>query len=313
MNFELTLLGTNAALPIPGRAPSGQSLLVHHRPYLIDCGEGTQLRLIECGVRHRRIRQIFISHLHGDHVFGLIGLLTSWQLSDRRDPVDLFAPQPLEAMLRVQLEASQTKLGYVLSFHQVDPTRHYRLFEDRRVEVFSLPLDHRIPTTGYLFREKARPDNIRPEKIREYQIPVEAIPAIKAGAGFTLPGGRRITHEELTVPAPPPRSFAYCSDTRFREALIPLLQNVDLLYHEATFLEEQADLAEKTGHSTARQAARLARAAGVGRLVLGHFSSRYGDVEQFAREARRVFPKSIAGKEGMRIEVPFEGRELDEG
>lgn len=310
MKFELTLLGTNAALPTPGRAPSGQSLLVHHRPYLIDCGEGTQLRLIECGVRHRRIRQIFISHLHGDHVFGLIGLLTSWQLSDRRDPVDVFAPQPLEAMIRVQLEASQTQLGYPLSFHQVDSKRHYRLFEDRHVEVFSLPLDHRVPTTGYLFREKDRPNNIRPEKIEEYRIPVEKISAIKAGADFALPDGRRISHEELTVPAPPPRSFAYCSDTRFREALVPLLRKVDLLYHEATFLEEQADLADRTGHSTARQAAALAQAAEVGTLVLGHFSSRYGDVEQFAREARRLFPNSIAGKEGMRIEVPFEGRGL---
>ncbi len=311
MNFELTLLGTNAALPIPGRSPSAHTLVINHQPYLIDCGEGTQLRLLEHGVRHRRIRQIFISHLHGDHVFGLIGLLTSWQLGDRREPLDLFSPQPLEPMIRVQLEASQTTLGYPLAFHLVDAARHARIFEDRRTEVFSLPLDHRIPTTGYLFREKERPDNILPEKIREYEIPVGAIPAIKAGESFITADGRRIPHEELTTPAPAPRSFAYCSDTRFREALIPLLRGVDLLYHEATFLEEQAGLAEKTGHTTARQAAELAHRAGVGKLVLGHFSARYQDVEPFAEEARRVFANSVAGREGMRIAVPFEGREQE--
>jgi len=310
MNFELTLLGTNAAMPIPGRAPSAQTLSIRRQPYLIDCGEGTQLRLLECGVRHRRIRQIFISHLHGDHVFGLIGLLTTWQLGDRRKSLDIFAPPSLEEMIRVQLEASHTVLGYPVAFHEVATGRHERIFEDKRVEVFSLPLDHRIPTAGYLFREKPRPDNILPEQIRKYEIPVDLIPAIKAGADYTTTDGRRIAHAVLTKPAPPPRSYAYCSDTRYQPGLIPLLKGVDLLYHEATFLDEHAALADKTGHSTARQAAVLAQEAGVGQLVLGHFSARYSEVEAFAEEARRIFPNCIAGREGLRIEVPYEGRKI---
>jgi ribonuclease Z len=312
MNFELTILGTNAALPIVGRSPSAQVLQIHHHHFLIDCGEGTQLRMLETGVRHNRIIQIFISHLHGDHVFGLIGLLTTWHLSNREAPVDIFAPEGLEEMIGVQLESGHTKLKYPLEFHPIDTKRHALLFENEVAQVFSLPLDHRVPTSGFLFREKQRSDNIIPEKIETYQIPVEQISAIKDGADYILPDGRRIPHQELTVPAPPPRSFAYCADTRYRKELIPLVKGVDLLYHEATFLDDNKDRAHRTYHATARQAATLAKKAGVGQLVLGHFSSRYEKIAPFAEEARKVFPNAIAAEDGTRIEIPAPERGLRE-
>ena len=306
MTFELTLLGTNAAVPVPGRSPSAQVLQVGSHYYLIDCGEGSQLRMLECGIPHHRIQQIFISHLHGDHVFGLVGLMTTWHLAGRREALDVFAPERLEEIIAVQLAYTHIRLNYPVTYHQVETTRHYPLFEDEAVRVFTLPLDHRVPTSGFLFRERARPANMRPEKIGEYGIPFGQIPAIKAGGDFVLPDGRRIPHEELTVPAPPPRSFAYCSDTRYREALVPLIKGVDLLYHEATFLEDNAHLAAETTHSTALQAGRLAAKAEVGQLVLGHFSARYLDVERFAEEAGRAFGRVLAGRDGARISVPLQ-------
>jgi len=312
MTFELTLLGTNAALPTVGRSPSAQVLQIQHHYYLIDCGEGTQVRLLEYKVRHSRIRQVFISHLHGDHFFGLIGLLTSWQLSGRRAALDIYSPEGLERMIRIQLEAGAGRLSYPLCFHVLDTEQHALIFEDQLTEVYSLPLQHRIPTTGFLFREKPRPANIRPEKIEEYDIPVSKIPEIKAGADLVLPDGRRVPHQELTRPAPPPRAYAYCSDTRYTESLVPLLEGVNLLYHESTFREDNRERAEKTFHSTAKQAATLAKQAGVEKLVLGHFSSRYKKVEPFAEEAREIFSNTVAGKEGMRIEVPTPERKIED-
>ncbi len=305
MVFELTILGTNAALPVIGRSPSAQVLQVQHRRFLIDCGEGTQLRLLEAGISHARLDQIFISHLHGDHVFGLIGLLSSWQLGGRRRPLDIFAPEGLQAMLDVQLQATQTTLQYPLRIHLVDPSANTCIYSNKMLEVWSLPLRHRIPTMGFLFREKKRPDNILSEKVEAFGIPYQDIPAIKAGGDWRTPDGRLIPHDELTVPAPPPRSFAYCSDTAYEPSLIPLVRGVDLLYHEATFCEAHRDLAELTLHSTARQAAMIAREASVGKLILGHFSSRYQDVKVFAEEARPIFQVTVAGYDGMRVEVPF--------
>lgn len=270
------------------------------------------MRLLECKVRHSRIRQVFISHLHGDHFFGLIGLLTSWQLGGRREALDVYSPKGLEHMIRVQLEAGAGRLSYPLCFHVVDTKQHALIFEDQLTEVYSLPLQHRIPTTGFLFREKPRPANIRPEKIEEYDIPVSKIPEIKEGADLVLPDGRRVPHRELTRPAPPPRAYAYCSDTRYTESLVPLFEGVNLLYHESTFREDNRERAEKTFHSTAKQAATLAKQAGVEKLVLGHFSSRYKRVEPFAEETREIFSNTVAGKEGMRIEVPTPERKIED-
>lgn len=308
MVFELTILGTNAALPVVGRFPSAQVLQVQHRQFLIDCGEGTQLRLLENGISHARIDQIFISHLHGDHVFGLVGLLSSWQLGGRRRSLDIFSPAGLREVIDVQLQASETALQFPVHYHIIDTTAYRQIYSGKIVEVWSLPLRHRIPTAGFLFREKQRPANILTEKIREYGIPYQDIPAIKNGGDWVTPDGRVIPHGELTVPAPPPRSFAYCSDTAYEPALVPLIRGVDLLYHEATFCSEYEALAGLTLHATARQAATIARDAGAGKLMLGHFSARYADVEVFAGEAREIFPAAIAARDGMRVEVPFQGR-----
>lgn len=307
MRFELTVLGSNSALPAYGRFPTAQVLAVRERCYLIDCGEGAQMRMAEFGIRQGRIGQVFISHLHGDHIFGLIGWLASLALCSREEPLDIFAPAGLEEIIRVQLKYTGG-LPFPLAFHTIGPGRHALIFEDSAVSVYSLPLAHRIPASGFLFRERERPRNIRPECIDTFRIPYQAIPEIKAGADYRMEDGRVIPNAELTLGPPPPRSYAYCSDTAYHEALIPLVRGVDLLYHESTFCDEQAAHAAETGHSTARQAATIALKAGVGRLILGHYSSRYKNLEPFLEEARSVFPATELGLDGARFEVEPEHR-----
>ncbi|MCB0553216.1 MAG: ribonuclease Z [Phaeodactylibacter sp.] len=307
MRFELTLLGTNSALPAYGRFPTAQVLNIQEKLYLIDCGEGAQIRMGQFGLRQAKISQAFISHLHGDHIYGLIGWLTSLALINRQEPLDIFAPEGLEEIIRVQLKYTGG-LPYSLSFYTIDPSRHSLIFEDKRVAIFSLPLAHRIPATGFLFREKEKARNIRPDCIEAYQIPFQAIPGIKAGNDYQLEDGRLIPNADLTLDPPKPRTYAFCSDTAYHEPLIPLIQGVDLLYHESTFCDDLVDIAAETGHSTARQAATIALKAGVARLVLGHYSSRYPSLEPFLLEARSVFPNTELGVDGASFEVPLQGR-----
>ncbi|MFN7115280.1 MAG: ribonuclease Z [Saprospiraceae bacterium] len=306
MRFELTLLGTGAALPMPGRFTSAQVLNVNDRLYLIDCGEGTQMRLTEFQIRRSKIGQIFISHLHGDHFYGLMGLLTSFALNDRTQPLDIFSPPGLEEIIRVMLHYQGSGLSpYPIHFHIVDTAQYQLIFEDNQVEVYSIPLQHRIPTSGYLFREKPRLRNILPEKIKEYNIPFPAIKKIKEGADFLLPDGRVIANVELTAAPVNPRAYAYCSDTMYAPEIIPYIKGVDLLYHEATFLHEDANIALENSHSTTLQAATIAREAQAIQLVIGHFSSRYKDASLFVQEARTIFPATVGGEDGMVLEVPF--------
>ena len=304
MRFELILLGTNSALPAFGRFPSAQVLNVQENHYLIDCGEGAQIRMDEFRVRRYKIKQIFISHLHGDHIYGLIGFLSSLSLSDRTAPMDIFAPLGLEEIIRVQLKYAGG-LSFPLRFHTTDTEQHRLIFENASIEVYSLPLVHRAPASGFLFKEKERPRSMKAEKIEAYHIPYSDIPAIKNGAGYKLPDGQFIFNEELTWPPPAPRSYAYCSDTAYQEALVPLIQGVDLLYHESTFCEDKREQAALTGHSTAHQAATIAKMAGAGQLALGHYSSRYQNLEPFLKEARAVFPNTELGLDGKVFEVPL--------
>lgn len=296
--FEVQLLGTNSALPAFGRHPTAQVLSTDSQKYLIDCGEGTQMQFQRYGIRPSRMHQVFISHLHGDHFYGLIGLLTTLGLLGRTKPLDIFAPAGLEEIIQVQTRYAGGEPPFKLQFHTLDTEKHQLIFENHQLTVHSIPLDHRVPTCGFLFREKRKERKMIGETIAQYDIPYSAIPAIKKGEDFIDAAGQRIANDLLTEAPNPSYSYAYCSDTRYKEDIIPIIEGVDILYHESTF---QTDLIAKTGptgHSTAAQAAEIAKRAKVGRLILGHYSSRYEDIEGFAEEARAIFPQVVAGVEG---------------
>ena len=294
----MTILGSSSALPTSERFPTAQLLNANERFFLLDCGEGTQMQLRKFRIRLGKINHILISHLHGDHTFGLFGLLSSFSLLGRDEPLHIYGPDLLEEMLLDHLKFFQSDLGYDLVFHRIQCRRSALIHEDKNIEIWSLPLIHRIPTCGFLFREKPRERNILKEKIAQYQIPIKQIVEIKKGADLVLPDGSQIANDELTLPPGRPRSYAYCSDTRPNEAIIPLIKEVDILYHETTFLQEDAKLAHETFHSTTLQAAEMARSAGAGKLLIGHFSSRYKHISEFETEARRIFPGAVAVNEG---------------
>ena len=306
MQFDLTILGSNSAIPAHGRFPTAQVLNVSHQLYLIDCGEGVQWRLQECEVKKSKINQIFISHLHGDHIFGLIGLLNSFSLSNRVKPITVYSPKGLEEIIRIQLKYTQTKLSFPLTFVDLNTESNEIIFEDKLVEVSTIPMKHRIPTCGFLFKEKPHPLNIIASKIEEFKIPVEKIREIKNGADLQLLNGKLIPNQELTLPPKKPRSYAFCSDTVYSESIVPIIKNVDLLYHEATFLHEMKDLAKETMHSTAKQAAIIAQKANVGQLIIGHYSSRYIDLQPLLDEALAIFSNTSLGIEGATFSVAFE-------
>jgi ribonuclease Z len=288
-----------------GRHPSAQVVNIHEHHYLIDCGEGTQMQMTRYGIKRNKINQIFISHLHGDHVYGLVGLLTSYNLMGRKEKLEIFSPPGLETVMHATLEMSTTEINYPLVFHELDYKNQRKIFETDFLKVYSFPLIHRIPTCGFFFQEKPFPLNIRPEKIGAYQIPFSVIPDIKGGEDFLTKDGTIVPNKELTYPPTPPRSYAYCSDTIYTKSILPYIKGVDLLYHEATFLHDLVDHTDLTKHSTARQAAMIAQEANVDRLMLGHFSSRYPDLQPLLQEAKEVFPDSLLAIEGLKIDIPL--------
>jgi len=302
MNFELRILGSNAATPAHGRHLSAQVLTIGAESFLIDCGEGTQFQMLKFHVKRHKINRIFISHLHGDHIFGLIGLLMSYDLNGRTAPLHIYSPAGLQPMIDIQFN-EQPK--FPLHFHITDPTMSTLLFENNRVEVSSIPLVHRAPCHGFLFTEKPHQANMIKEKIEAYNIPYQAIPAIKNGGDYTLKDGTVISNEELTKAPARSRKFAYCSDTMYSEAIIPIIKGVDILYHEATFMQDLLPQAQKTMHSTAHQAASIAKQAEVKQLILGHFSSRYDDLTPLLEEAKAIFEKTTLAQEGKLIAVPL--------
>ncbi len=299
MSFSVTVIGSNSAIPAHGRHPSAQVVTINDKVYLIDCGEGTQMRLNEFGVKWMRVNQIFISHLHGDHFFGLIGVVSTCHLMRRNRPLDIYSPPGLESIIRDQLIAGQTELMYELRFHELNPEQSERIYENEDITVDTVVLNHRIPCLGFIFREKQRQRKIIREKLAEYQIPVEFIPDIKAGKDILDEGtGKRILNSEITTDPPRPRSYAYCCDTAYFPNIVPYIQGVDLLYHDCTFAEDSEQRAADTFHSTTIHAARIAQQAGVARLMIGHFSSKYDDLQVLLREAQSVFPLSILAIEG---------------
>lgn len=272
--------------------PSMQVVECRGKLFMVDCGEGAQLQVRRASLSFGKIGHVFISHLHGDHCFGLMGLISSIGLLGRTASLHVFAPGELQPMLNAQMDFFCHDLGYEVEFHPVDTTRQAVIYEDRSLTVETIPLEHRVPCCGYLFREKPSLPHIRRDMIDLYGVPTSQINNIKAGQGFTCADGTVIPHERLVTPADPPRSYAYCSDTRYMPVLAERLQGVSTIYHEATYAADNMAMAEKYFHSTAAQAAMVARDAKAGKLLLGHFSSRYNDENVLLQEAREVFPES---------------------
>lgn len=298
MKFEVLILGSNSALPAHGRHPSAQ--LVNHNEslYLVDCGEGTQMQMSLYKVRRSKIDVVFISHLHGDHIFGLPGLLTSYILNGRKNPLKVIGPVGLHRFLDVTLNLEVTKLPYNLEIQEIDGISYDKVYEDHYLEVYSLPLNHRVPTAGYKFVEKIKERHIIPEMIKKYEIPFENLSDVKKGLDTISKDGKIILNDWITKDPDPSYSFAYCSDTAYCPELVPLVHEVDLLYHEATFMEVHSEQAAKRFHSTTKEAAQIALDAQVKKLLIGHFSSRYVELESMIEECRAVFTNSFLAEEG---------------
>lgn len=303
MKFEVLILGSNSALPAHGRHPSAQ--LVNHNEslYLVDCGEGTQMQMSLYKVRRSKIDVVFISHLHGDHIFGLPGLLTSYILNGRIDPLKVIGPIGLQRFLDVTLNLGVTQLPYSLDIQEIDGVSYEKIFEDNHIEVYSLPLNHRIPTAGFKFIEKIKERHIIPDMINKFEIPYESFTDVKQGLDMISKDGNIILNEWITSDPDPSYSFAYCSDTAFFPELVPLVHGVDLLYHEATFMDVHKEQAAKRFHSTTKEAAQIASDAQVHKLIIGHFSSRYVELESMIEECRSVFTNSFLAEEGKIFKI----------
>ncbi len=302
MTFTLTILGSNSAAPAYNRHPTSQLLHIQQEYFLIDCGEATQMQLNRYKIRFTKINHIFISHLHGDHYLGLVGLLSTMHLNKRTDDLFLYGPGGLVDILSLQFKYSDTRLNYRIRFRELSQQREV-IYQNDNTIVETIPLNHRIQCTGFLFREKPKKRRINKEVLPD-NLSLQQIMSLKKGEDiYNRQGELMYKNEDLTLPPKKSRSYAYCSDTKYHECLIPQLQRVDLLYHESTFLEKEAERAAETFHSTAAQAASIAHQAGVQKLLLGHFSSRYKDLSPFLDEARQHFPQSYLAIEGEEFTI----------
>ena len=301
--FEIHILGCGSALPTTRHNASSQVIRIGNKQFMIDCGEGTQLQLRRNHIHFSFINHIFISHLHGDHSFGLIGLISTFGLLGRTAPLHIYADAMLEKVMKPQLDFYCKDIKYPLFFHSIDASKHSVIYEDNTITVETLPLNHRMPCCGFLFREKPKRRHLIGDVANFYNIPIYQRQSIKDGADYTTPDGTVIPNSKLTREADPSRSYAYCSDTRPCPQICGYLKDVDLLYHEATFAESEKERAKVTHHSTAKEAAEIALTAGVKRLLLGHYSSRYDDEKQLQSEAREIFTATECANEGMVIKI----------
>lgn len=287
--MKLTILGCHSATPRENAHTTSQLLEVQGHLFLIDCGEGTQMQLRKAQVKFARIKHIFISHLHGDHFYGLVGLISTFRLLGRTAPLHIYGPKGIKEIIVLQLKLANSWTDYELYFHELEAVGSQLIFENEKLSVLTIPLNHRIYTNGFLFQEKAGLRQLNREALAQYEIPVCDFEKIKAGSDYALADGTVISNSELSRSPKPVHSYAFCSDTAYHESIIPLVKGVEVLYHEATFLQKHADLAAKTKHSTAQQAAKIAQQAGVRQLILGHFSSRYKNHDLFLTEAQKIF------------------------
>jgi ribonuclease Z len=298
MIFEVSILGSSSATPIYQRHPTAQVLNIHERFFLVDCGEGTLIQLNRYKIKFHRINHIFISHLHGDHYLGVLGLLSTMHLQGRTIPMHLYCPPPLKEIIEIQLKYSETVLRFPIIYHLTDNKKSEVIFDDEDLEISTIILNHRIPCTGFLFKEKKRNRKLVKEQLQRYNVPVSVYQQLKNGQDYITEEGKVIANSILTVEPRKPRSYAFCSDTSYTETILPFVKEVDLLYHEATFLSDKEERAKETFHSTAAQAATIAKKANVARLIIGHFSARYKNLYPLLDEAKEVFPDTTLAMEG---------------
>ncbi|MFD0941195.1 ribonuclease Z [Pedobacter boryungensis] len=303
MKFEVTILGSSSATPVYNRNPTAQLLNCNEKFYLIDCGEGTQQQLIKFGIKASKIDYIFISHLHGDHYFGLIGLLSSMHLNGRIKPMYIFAPKAIQEILELQFKHSDTTLKYELVYFVIDPTQPAVIFQNNDVTVETIVLNHRIPCTGFKFTEKKRLRKLLVEKLEKDNVPLELYPLLKRGVDLDLPNGQVLKNIDYTTDSAQPKSYAYCSDTLMDERYFDSIKNCDTLYHEATFLHEMLERANETHHTTALQAAEVAKIVNAKKLLIGHFSSRYKSLNELLEEAKTVFQNTELAIEGITFQI----------
>ena len=302
--FKIHILGCGSALPTLQHNASSQVVEIRGKFFMVDCGEGAQMQLRRTHIHFTKINAIFISHLHGDHCFGLLGLLSTFGMLGRTSKLKVYAPADYEDLFKRQVEFFMTGLEYEIEFVPVDTTQNQVIYEDKSLTVETLPLQHRLPCCGFLFREKPTLPHIRRDMIDYYGIPVSQINNIKNGADWTTDEGEVIPHARLVEPAESPRSYAYCSDTRYIPQLHELVKGVNLLYHESTYSTENEDRAKLYYHSTAKQAAMVAQAAGAGKLLLGHYSARHNNnLNELLQEAKAVFANTFLSNEGKVFDV----------
>lgn len=301
--FTITILGSSSAIPTSTRFPSAQVVSHQYEPFLVDCGEGTQIQLRKNKIRFSKINHIFISHLHGDHFFGLVGLISSFNLLGRKTDLHIYAPEEIEKVIELQLSISESQLHYQIHYHVLKFDSKNLLYENKLLEIYSFPVNHSIPTCGFLFKEKPYPRKIIKEVLALYDIPDHAFGAIKKGNDFVFDTGEILRNEILTKPGFPHRSYAYCSDTAYSESIATYVRGVDLLYHETSFMEDMRTLAQEKKHSTTLDAARVAWESGAKQLIIGHFSARYKELDALLAEAQSVFENTLLATEDLKISL----------
>ncbi|NOR28222.1 MAG: ribonuclease Z [Lutibacter sp.] len=304
MSLKLTILGCHSATPRVNAHPTSQFLEIKNHNFLIDCGEGTQVQLRKYGIKFSKIKHIFISHLHGDHIFGLVGLISTFRLLNRESELHIYAPKGLKEIITVQLKLSNSWTHYPLYFHELTSTKSELLFEDNKVEVHTIPLKHRIYTNGFLFKEKIGERKLNMNAIVNHkEIETCDYQNLKIGRDFKLQNGTVLENETLTFEPLKPISYAFCSDTSYFPEIIPIIKNVNCLYHETTFLNDKEELAATTKHSTAKQAASIAKQATVNQLIIGHYSGRYKNIDDFKTEAQEIFENTFLAEAGKVFEI----------
>ncbi|MFV8353758.1 ribonuclease Z [Flavobacterium sp. XS2P14] len=300
--MKLTILGCYAATPRTFTNPTSQILEIKNRIFLIDCAEGTQVQLRKNKIRFSKINHIFISHLHGDHFFGLIGLVSTFTLLNRTTDLHIYGPKGIQEIIKLQLRLSNSWPNYSLFFHELESNESEIIFEDQKVVVKTIPLKHRVYTNGFLFEEKIGERKLNMDAVENYKIDICYYQNIKNGKDITLDNGKVIENAKLTFDPIAPKKYAFCSDTAYHEAILPIIKNVDVLYHEATFLQSEESLAKKTLHSTSKEAATIALKANVKQLILGHYSTRYENIDFFREEAAAIFPEVVLADDGKIFE-----------